>query len=260
MKGAINPLLWILLLQLACWWILQRRGPANAIVTRMVLLLTVVSLWGFSTPLVHRVLERSLALPETESTAVEPKYLLVLAGGWRPGATPEEDFLELENQRRVVHGAHVWRRYPDARLVLSGVAGAYGEYRSAVRQVELMADVARRWGVPEGAIVLESRSADTRAHPVEALKLPGIAPPTPIGIVTSGWHMRRAHREFCRYFDNLALYPVGPMYHRRGWRQLIPDARALRDNGTFLQEWIAVLWYDLRARIQDGTGDLRCRG
>ena len=121
----------------------------------------------------------------------------MLGGGYDPGVIPDEDILSTESQRRVLHGVTLWRRYPDARLVLSGAMEYLGR-RNLGRHAQLMAEVSVNQGVPASAVLLEPRSRNTREHPIEALTLPGVTSATPIAVVTSGWHMRRAQRDFYR--------------------------------------------------------------
>lgn len=150
--------------------------------------------------------------------------------------------MSTENQRRVLHGVTLWRRYPDARLVLSG-AMEYLDRRNLGRHAQLMAEVSVNQGVPAYAVLLEPRSRNTREHPIEALTLPGVTSATPIAVVTSGWHMRRAQREFYRYFQHVQTDPVPEPQCPVGWQDFIPDAGTLSDNTTLLREWVGMLWY-----------------
>ncbi len=188
-----------------------------------------------------------------------PTYIFVLGGGYLPGTNLNEDLLVEESQRRALHGIAVWHRYPAARLVFSGASREYADLRDDARQVQLMADVAHSRGVPATSTLLERRSGNTREHPVEALKLPGVTPSTPIGVVTSGWHMRRAQRQFCRYFRQVAMYPVPAVPRPMIWQDFVPNADALDANTTLMREWVGVLWYEILDRI-DGprAGELSC--
>ncbi len=47
---------------------------------------------------------------------------------------------------------------------------------------------------------LETKSLNTRDHPVEALRLLDGRTFSSLGLVTSEWHMCRAQRQFCRHF------------------------------------------------------------
>ena len=71
-------------------------------------------------------------------------------------------------------------------------------------------------------------------------------PTTPIGIVTSDWHMRRAEQEFRRYFQKVYTYPLLTLRGTQGLQSLMPAADSLDDNTTLLREWVGILWYKIR--------------
>ncbi len=250
MKFLINPFFWYLLLQSAGLLALQRHSIGRSRALLRALLLLTLLLAMVSTPLSRTGLEASLMLAPTSSSAMAPAFIFVLGGGYLPGVVPDEDILVAESQRRVLHGVTLWRRYSDARMVFSGVMEYQGR-REPDRHAQLMADAAMNRGVPSSAVLLEPCSRNTREHPVEALTLPGVTSATPIALVTSGWHMRRAQREFCRYFEQVQTYPVPEVQHPVGWQDFIPDADTLDANTTLLREWVGILWYGaLRAQGQ----------
>ncbi len=247
MKGLVNPLLWCLLPQFAVLVVLVRRetGPTRKMLRALLVLSLVLA--AMSTPLSRTGFEASLAVPTASDSTTAPAFIFVLGGGYRPGVTPDEDILVDESQRRVLHGVTIWRRYPDAHLVLAGATDYHGK-RELDRQARLMSQAAMGQGVPASAVLLEPRSHNTREHPVQAVTLAGVTPETPIALVTSSWHMRRARREFCRYFQQVQAYPVPEVRHPVGWRDFIPTADALDDNTTLLREWAGMLWYAVRDR------------
>lgn len=55
--------------------------------------------------------------------------------------------------------------------------------------------------------------------------------------------MRRAQREFCRYFTHVKIYPVPSKDYSLVWQDFIPDISHLVANATLLQEWIRLFWY-----------------
>ena len=242
MKFLVNPLLWYLLVQSVGLVALQRRTTGRSRGWLRALLLLTLLLGLVSTPRFRAGLEASLQVPASASTAVAPAFIFVLGGGHVPGAIPDEDVLVKESQQRVLHGVAVWRKYPDARIVLSGAADQQGT-RDADRLVQLMAETARSRGVPASAVLLEPRSRNTGEHPIQALRLPGVTQSLPIGVVTSGWHMRRARREFCRYFEHVQAYPVPVLAQPISSRDWLPDADSLGASTTLAREWVGMLAY-----------------
>ena len=118
-----------------------------------------------------------------------------------------------------------------------------------------MARAATRYGVPDSVLILEPRARSTRQHPIEALGLPEVTSTSHLAVVTSGWHMRRARREFCRYFERIDVYPVPPIQRGTGLLALVPQAETLGENTTLLREWFGVIWYAFRAVGVEGVGD-----
>ena len=183
--------------------------------------------------------------PTAPGWAVDPAFIFVLGGGYSPGVIPDEDILSPESQQRVLHGVTIWRRFPKATVVFSG-AMDYAN-RDPSQHTLLMAEVAMNRGVPVSALLLESRSRNTREHPVQALTLPGVRSGTVIALVTSDWHMRRARREFCRYFEYVQPDPLPEVQPSPAWQDYIPDAGSLEANTTLLDEWVGMIWYALRS-------------
>ena len=243
MKFLVNPWLGFLLLQATGLLVLQRRVTGSIRALVRVLLCSTLLVTSASTSLAHRMLEASLTQAPTTPGITAPLFIFVLGGGYVPGGNLDEDVLVAENQRRVLHGVTVWRRYPSAHLVFSGAAHEYENVRRADRMVMLMAETALKMGVTASALVLEPRSRNTREHPIEALRLPGVTPATPIGIVTSGVHMRRARHEFSRYFQHLQTFPLASPPRTLNWKDVIPEIGMLGANTVLLQEWLGMFWY-----------------
>jgi uncharacterized SAM-binding protein YcdF (DUF218 family) len=242
MKIIVSPFLWFLFLQVAGMLLLLRWGSVERSRTLILLLLMLTFLLTIiSTPLSGNWLKNTLAIHPTENSTTPPVVIFVLAGGHLPGATRDEDVLVAESQRRVLHAVGIWRCYPNAILVFSGTQGML----RPERLTQLMAGVAMCRGVPRSSLLLEPRSTNTREHPIEALKLPGVTSTTPIGVVTSDWHIRRAEQEFRRYFQQVYTYPLSPLRGTQGLQSLMPTADSLDDNTTLLREWVGILWYKI---------------
>lgn len=241
MKSLVNPLLVFLLFQIISSGLLLRQHKGGARSLLMAILFSALFFGILAMPLTRMWLESSLQIDIPKNIALSPTHIFVLGGGYQIGINPQEDILVPENQRRVLHGVAVWNRYQAARLVFSGASREAN--RENARQVALMRDMSLARGVSEKAIILETRSTNTREHAIEALHLPDVSALTPVGLVTSGWHMRRAQSVFCHHFNHVALYPVPYVTSPWQWQDLVPSASSLDDSTTLLREWVGLIWY-----------------
>jgi uncharacterized SAM-binding protein YcdF (DUF218 family) len=69
--------------------------------------------------------------------------------------------------------------------------------------------------------------------------------------VTSDFHLRRARREFSRYFDNVRMIGSDPDITDTTWGDIgiasfFPRVGALRDSTVYLREYVAFMLSDLR--------------
>ncbi|MDD4907503.1 MAG: YdcF family protein [Candidatus Omnitrophica bacterium] len=248
MKQFVDPLLWFILLQLACLAVLRARcwmkisGAWKSAWT--LLFLSLLGLAALSTPLACHSLERSLSVAVNDQGTSAPTYIFVLGGGYIPGASLDQDVLTVESARRVLTAVS-WRSgYPQAKLVFAGTSGKI-KNRSNERMAQLMSETAICHGAPKSHLLLESNSRNTQEHPARALEIPGITPETPIGVVTSNWHMRRAQREFRRYFSSVRINPVAAGAYSTNWLDIIPNSGSLQTSAIFLQEWVGSSWYNM---------------
>ena len=256
MKLLVSLWTWYLLLQVGGMLVVYRRARGGARLVAGCLLITTALIGLLSTPLAHEFFEAAITPSSISTSGVSPTIIFVLGGGYRAGGTPEEDVLNDESERRVAHAVSVWQRFRSAHLVMSGAAEDNIPPRQATRLGQLMTAAARNRLVPPTALATESRSLNTREHPIEALALPGVTPSVPVGIVTSGWHMRRAQREFCRYFLQVQTYPVPPDLPQLRWPNFIPNAGSLDANTTLLRELVGSLVYS----VGGASGSQKCSG
>ena len=219
-----------------CYWLRLRGRNLAMIVISMVLAVLI----ALSLPGVSQLTLESLALPPVRGD-FKPDYIVVLSGGMEEGPSPKSDVLKAETMRRVLFGVQCWKDHPSARIVMTGA----GLGENPGEPTELMAGAAEWLGVPEAAIIRETGSHDTREHPIR-LRALGFAPTARLAIVTSPWHERRAMTEFRRYFVNAVPRPF-PVVHYEGLVLWVPTARGLVATSEAAQEWVAIVWYRLRA-------------
>lgn len=198
-----------------------------------------------SLPLTASLLEKSLtSFIKEPPKGPSPDYIFVLGGGYHPGITEEQDILEGDCYQRVLTAVTLWHQYPKAKFVVSGGSTDYPE-RPTERLGQLMRATAILHGVAATQIILEPHSLNTREHPIEALKLPGVTSNTPIAIVTSSWHMRRGKQEFSKYFSNITYFPVSLKNEPINSYSMIPSSNAICRSTEFLREWVGMAWYKI---------------
>ncbi len=92
-------------------------------------------------------------------------------------------------------------------LVLSGNNGGV----HTISEVEVMAEIAKKMGLPESKIVIDPNSDNTWAH---AIELKNILKESNLVncIVTSAVQMRRSFRTFGLYFNHVVPLPSGYLY------------------------------------------------
>lgn len=203
----------------------------------------------FSLPITTDLLAKSLTLTLEKPMTNQPDYIFTLGGGYNIGTSTEDDFLSEESYRRVQTATTLWKQYPHATLVVSGGSSEKG--RQTDQLAQLMKQAAVQRGVPASQILIEPRSFNTREHPIEALKLPKVTPNTPIVVVTSVWHLRRAKQEFNRYFKNAWYYSAPLTTDPITWRDFLPNSYTLGKSTVLLSEWVGLIWYRVVATANE---------
>lgn len=247
MKFLINPFFYVLLLQSTLLFGLRRHIKNSGRAYLRASFFFTLLLMLMAMPLAGRLLLSSLTVPKSPSS-LEPQFIFVLGGSYVPGTMPAEDVLGFESQLRTLHAVELWRQHAMAKIVFAGKENF--PLRNTDRGVQLMAELAVQRGVPAEKILLEANSRNTRAHPIEALTLAGVSAQTPITIVTSSWHTKRALQEFRRHFQNVQVDPVQETRSPLGWRDFLPNAHSLSTNTMLLYEWVGIFWYAMLNMVQ----------
>jgi uncharacterized SAM-binding protein YcdF (DUF218 family) len=203
-------------------------------------------MWFLSTPIISDIIERSLYL-DPPTWQFRPDVIAVPAGGYKLGFSFEQDAMGMETNLRVLTALKLWKKYPDAMMVMSGAG--HIKRRKAKRQTDLMMEFAHNYGVPKAKLMADTLSLNTREHPQRILELPSINKHTIIGLVTSEWHMRRALFSFKQYFDEVYPSPISTSIIDNSLfaiQRFIPHPDALSKSTTMIHEWIGLLWYKIK--------------
>lgn len=178
--------------------------------------------------------------------------IVVLGGGVADKGTLRPS-VELDDSsiRRTICGVELFERGLAPRLVLTGGdASIFGE---GPLEAAEMARLARRLGVPEGAIALETRSRTTYENAVQTRQLLG---ESSVVVVTSASHVARAEGLFRKQGLRVAGYPCGYRATNRPGDlgdldpfELIPEVGAMRGSTTALNELVGTFVYWLIGKL-----------
>lgn len=247
MKTFVDPLLWFLIAQCVLLFLFWRAEVQEGR-TLLTILTTLTSLLVlFSLPLFSHLFKQTLLLPYPKEE-FKPDYIWVLSGGYVEGKKPKYDLLNGSTYQRVITAIRQKAHFAQAKLVFAG-ASYNKDPKIAARMSELMKALAIREGINEREIMLEPKSRNTREHPIEAIKLPGINKDSKIMVVTTDWHLKRAKQEFNRFFTNAEYHPAQHSKFALDWRAFVPNTNALMRTTTYLREWAGLLWYKAAAQL-----------
>jgi uncharacterized SAM-binding protein YcdF (DUF218 family) len=193
-------------------------------------------------------LERRHALPDPLPEAVDGIVVLGGAIDWR--ASVERGQLSMNGAgERVLAGAALARRYPEAVLALTGVTpeALAHDFVAAPDARSLIFGDAFAGGAP---VVLAS-STSTYSDALLSLERLQPRPGETWMLVTSAWHMPRAWATFRTLGWTTVPYPVDPMSAGAGWGWSTWPAAAQRlaDLDRIVREWGALWIYRRSGRI-----------
>ena len=216
--------------------------------------LAILALFSYSiiTNRLLRPLERKYDTFEIESSSVVPEtvnksvieFVVVLGGGHT--SDPELPLISQigkDSLIRLIEGIRIYRKYPGAKLILSG-----GAVFDPVSEAEIMARVAREMGVPERDVILESKSQDTRD---EALFIKPIVGNEPFVLVTSASHIPRSMALFKKLGMNPIPSPIGhSVKDRQGLSPsfFFPGSGSIRNAELAIHEYLGLTWAKLRGQ------------
>jgi len=181
-----------------------------------------------------------------------PDGIIVLGGAVSPDVSAARDEVALnEAAERLTVAAELARRYPDARILLSGGSSAliYDEDAEAPFALRLLQNL----GVARARILLEDRSRNTVENAVFSTAIAQPKPGDRWLLVTSAHHLPRAVGVFRKVGFPVEPYPVD--WRTRGARDILrPFATlgdGLRRTDTAVREWAGLAVYWLTGRTSE---------
>jgi uncharacterized SAM-binding protein YcdF (DUF218 family) len=232
------PMLAILLLLALILLLFSRRQVmAKVILTMTTIMFILIGYGVFSRPMLAW-LESCYPSLDIESAAQAGiTWVVVLAGGHvSDPLLPVTSQLEFETQARLIEGIRIARALPSARLLVSG-----GAVYDAQPSADLMAKLAQELGLPQGKIVIERESRDTKD---EARIIKNMIGQEPFVLVTSGYHQPRSMALFQGQGMKPIAAPAGRLIHPRRYitpSMLFPSARNIMDTDIALHEFYGLV-------------------
>ena len=238
------------ILGLILLWFTRRQKAGKVLVTLGVLLMLALSTGFVSHELIAPLEARHEPYGLNDQYAVaedEIQYVVVLAGGFPavPGY-PITRQVDGGGMARLVEGVRVYRRCPNATLILSGGRGVDPNLDPGMLTNMLFVKLL---GVDQARVLVRNVSQDTEE---EARNLAGIIGQAPMVLVASASHMPRA----LTIFQQAGMHPIAaPTDYRTGLvhvfvvESLYPNADALYNSERAIYEYIGTLWLRLKAVI-----------
>jgi uncharacterized SAM-binding protein YcdF (DUF218 family) len=178
--------------------------------------------------------------------------IVVLGGGFEGAINLARGGYELNSGGdRFVETAILARRYPYARIVVSGGSGAL------MLEGESDADTAPRLlealGVARDRLVLENRSRNTYENALFSKELVTPKAGETWLLVTSAFHMPRSMALFAKAGFEVTAWPVDYRTSGEEGVGLFTDnpADSLQNTTMAMREWVGLLAYWLSGRIDD---------
>src|SRR5262245_11006975 len=174
--------------------------------------------------------------------------IVVLGGAEDSRAHPPHELAGLnEAAERMTEAAALARRFPEARLVLSG--GSAALLTAQAPEAIAMGRLLEALGVASARITLESRSRDTYENALFTRRLVNPAAGERWLLVTTAWHMPRAMGCFRQAGFAVEPWPVD--YRTSGRLQLWPTGgipEGLRQMDFIMREYAGLAMYYLTGR------------
>jgi uncharacterized SAM-binding protein YcdF (DUF218 family) len=179
--------------------------------------------------------------------------ILILSGGTVSRIPPRPTIEITDGGNRVLYGAYLYRQGKAPRVVCTGgLANAATGHRA---YADDMADMLGMLGVPEEAIIKETKAGDTHENATRVLPLLREQGFKHVLLVTSAMHMPRSVGTFRRLCPGIEIIPAptdfrateripAPWYHRI--TGLIPTPRHLLDFSEVMHEYLGMAYYRLR--------------
>jgi uncharacterized SAM-binding protein YcdF (DUF218 family) len=246
-KGLVDPVFIAILLLLIAFFICLVGGKKKSGV--LVLFLSIVLLYGASIfPVANYLcyyLEKDYI--KNQSNAQQNiDVLVVLGGGAQDINSLNNTFPTEATFTRLLSAVDIYNKKGAKYFVCTGKGSG------KITEAELMAQLAQRLGVPKEKIRMEAKSINTWASAVE-LNHMFANKNISIGLVTSASHLKRAEKEFKKYFNNVVPFPANFYYASSAENIFVkyaPQTSSLTKTSLALREIAGQFWYSVKSVTQ----------
>lgn len=224
-------------------WLLKRRWLSLAFLKGAVLLLVICG-WTPLGPAALAALENRFPQPGITGAVAG---VVMLGGAVDTHITSDRSSVTLNDAgERLVAAADLSRRYPDARIFLSGGANHIAMDNS-LTESEVARNVLIAIGVPAQRIQMEERSRNTCENGLESAAALRPRPDEQWLLVTSASHMPRAMACFRAAGFTVIPYPVDYRTRARAdlHRPVASIALGLEFSDIAAHEWVGLATYRL---------------
>ncbi len=206
--------------------------------------LAIVLLYGVSIAPVANYLAYSLEKDYFHEPEVKKPIdvIVILGGDVNDINAMSRTFASEASAARLLQGVEIFNKYGAKYFICQGKGVA------KMPEGEVMAQKALALGVPQEKIRIDAKSNNTWEHAVELNKM-FTNKNIYIGIVTSGYHMKRSEKEFKKYFSNVVPLPASYLYSSPSGRNVlkyVPQTAALNATAATLREIIGSIWYEMK--------------
>jgi uncharacterized SAM-binding protein YcdF (DUF218 family) len=244
MKAMIDPVFLVLILWAGSLLLMRSRFKKSLpyawkAVIGIVVLLYLLSVQPTSN-LLSYILEKDYL--HSDLRQIEKlEAVVVLTGGSYENKVTREILPSHESPSRLLHALQIFM-LSDARYFVCSGRGI-----NKTSDAEAMARTAGRLGISESSIIIEPNSNNTMEHARE-LSMLLKDKQMRIGLITSGYHMKRSLREFRKYFKDVKPLPSGLSYAPLPMSifTFMPNSFNLYRSSVAISEIIGNIWYSIR--------------
>ncbi|HZY80639.1 MAG TPA: YdcF family protein [Cyclobacteriaceae bacterium] len=190
---------------------------------------------------------RAWEVPVTRYEDIHKKYDfgVLLTGVTKTEMTPKDRVYFNSGADRATQTLQLYKLGIIRKIIISGGSGRLDG--SGVKEADDLADFLKMAGVPGEDLIIENESKNTHesAEFVKTL-LESIDGPKELLLITSGYHIPRAHACFKKaglVIDSFAANPISEPRRINPWVMLVPSLEAMGMWQTLLKEWVGFIAY-----------------